>query len=92
MLKRSQLEALGRRLQDLRKEKRLTQSDLAERSNLTPNYIGKIERGEAQPTLEALLAITDGLKANPSTLFTALDRPPTRDEAKRRIRESLELL
>lgn len=92
MLKRAQLQALGRRLHDVRKEKKLTQSSVAERSDLTPNYIGKIERGEAQPTLEALLSIADALNVNPSVLFASLDRSITKEEAKSKIRELLELL
>ena len=92
MLKRQQLQALGRRINELRKEKKLTQGELAEQSDLTTNYIGKIERGEAQPTLEALLSIAEALKANPSTLFAHLDQSPTKDEAKKKIRELLDLL
>ncbi len=91
MLKRRQLQALGKRVQELRNEGNLTQAQLAEHSDLTTNYIGKIERGEAQPTLAALLSIADALKTNPSSLFFYLDRPPGKGEAKKRIRELLDL-
>ena len=92
MAKHRQFQALGKRICELRRERKLTQGKLAERSNLTTNYIGKIERGEAQPTLEALLVISDALKTNPSTLFRYLDRPSPKEEIKKRIRELLELL
>ncbi len=92
VMKRGHLRALGRRVQDLRKDRKLTQGQLAERCGLTNNYIGKVERGEAQPTLEALLSIANALKANLSTLFAYLDRPLTRDEAKATIRELLDQL
>jgi transcriptional regulator with XRE-family HTH domain len=92
MMKQGHLRALGKRIQELRKDRNLTQERLAERCSLTFNYIGKIERGEAQPTLEALLSIANALKSNLSALFTYLDRPLTSDEAKARIRELLDQL
>ncbi len=92
LMKTRYLQALGRRIQELRKAQNLTQDKLAERCGLTLNYIGKVERGEAQPTLEALLSIANGLKSNLSALFTYLDRPLTKDEAKVRIRELLDQL
>ena len=57
--------------------------------SLTLNHIGKVERGEAQPTLEALLSIADALKSNLSNLFFYLDRPMTKDETKAKIWELL---
>jgi transcriptional regulator with XRE-family HTH domain len=91
-MKTRYLQALGKRIQELRKNQNLTQDRLAERAGLTLNYIGKVERGEAQPTLEALLSIAAALKSNVSNLFFYLDRPLTKDEAKERIRELLDQL
>jgi transcriptional regulator with XRE-family HTH domain len=70
----------------------MIQEKLAERCSLTLNYIGKIERGESQPTLKELLSITNALKSNLSNLFFYLDRPLTKDEVKARIRELLDQL
>jgi transcriptional regulator with XRE-family HTH domain len=92
MMKQGHLRALGKRIQELRKSQSLTQDRLAERCGLTLNYIGKVERGEAQPTLEALLSIANALKSNLSNLFLYLDRPLTKDEAKARIKELLDQL
>ena len=91
-MKTRYLQALGKRIQELRKDQNLTQDRLAERAGLTLNYIGKVERGEAQPTLEALLSITTALKSNLSNLFFYLDRPLTKDEVKARIRELVDQL
>ena len=88
-MKQGHLRALGKRIQEIRKNRNLTQEELAERCNLTLNYIGKIERGEAQPTLEALHAIANALKTNLSNLFFYLDRPLTKDEIKGKIQELL---
>lgn len=92
VLKQEQLRALGKRIQELRKDRSLTQAQLAETCDLTINYVGKIERGESQPSLEVLLSIANSLKVNISTLFVYLDRPLTREDAKRRIRELLDHL
>jgi transcriptional regulator with XRE-family HTH domain len=39
----------------------LTQDELAERSGLTPNYIGTIENGKRDPSLSTMMAIAKGL-------------------------------
>jgi transcriptional regulator with XRE-family HTH domain len=90
MMKTRHLQALGKRIQELRKDRNFTQEGLAERCGLTLNYIGKVERGEAHPTLEALLSIANALKSNLSNLFFYLDRPLTKDEVKAKIRELLD--
>ena len=45
----------------LRTKNNLTQEDLAEDVDLTPAYIGQIERGERKVTLEKLVAIVNRL-------------------------------
>ena len=42
-------------------EKKFRQEDLAEKAELSPNYIGMIERGEKTPSLETLVAILNAL-------------------------------
>ena len=87
-----ELYAIGKRIQELRTERNLTQAELAEHSELTTNYIGKIERGEVQPTLNTLFAIAQALGADPSMLFVHLDKRQNKKDIKMRIRELLELL
>lgn len=48
------LEKVGRNLKKARKEKRLTQVQVAEKVEIHPNYYAKIERGEIQPALDTL--------------------------------------
>jgi transcriptional regulator with XRE-family HTH domain len=92
VMKRGQLQAIGRRIQEIRRERKMTQGTLAERAELTANYIGKIERGEAQPTLEALLAIAEALRVSVSNLFLYLDRSQSKEEIKGTIKELLNRL
>ena len=56
-----ELESIGRNIRKYRLMKKLRQEDLAERTNLTNNYIGAIERGEKLPSLETLIVIINAL-------------------------------
>ncbi len=86
------LKILGKRVRELREERKMTQAKLAEQADLSTNYIGEIERGEAQATLDSLFAIMDALEINPSLLFTPLDRPQDKEEILKRTKELLDLL
>lgn len=48
-------------LQHRRKMLKINQRDLAEIAGVSPNTLYKIERGQANPTLEVLLKIADVL-------------------------------
>lgn len=45
---------IGKQIKERRKTLHLTQSDLAELSNISINTLYKIERGQANPTLKLL--------------------------------------
>lgn len=53
--------ALGRRIREERLKLNLTQERLAEDVDLSPAYIGQIERGERSLTLEKLVAVVNRL-------------------------------
>lgn len=52
---------LGNRIRQIRLEKQLTQSELAERCECNRNYISMIERGERNPSYKSLVMIANGL-------------------------------
>lgn len=56
-----ELKTIGKNIRKYRIMKKLRQEDLAEKANLSVNYIGAIERGEKIPSLEALLEIINAL-------------------------------
>lgn len=47
----------------------LTLEQLAERSGLTPNYIGTVENGQRDPSLSTVLALAKGLGVTPAELI-----------------------
>jgi len=53
--------ALGRAVRGLRKEKGLTQEELAERADLHESYISVIEGGQRNPTWATVRRISHGL-------------------------------
>ena len=56
-----------------RKAKNISQEELADVSGLHPDYIGKIERGERNPSLSTLLRVLDSLSVRYSSFFKELE-------------------
>lgn len=56
------LESIGKNIRKYRQQKKLRQEDLAEKTGLSTNYIGAVERGEKIPSLETLIEIINVLE------------------------------
>ena len=65
--------AVGQRIRNYRTQKGLSQEKLAELSGCHPTYIGQLERGEKNATLESIERITAALGISLSKLFEKLD-------------------
>ena len=63
--------ALGQRIRKIRKEKGMTQEQLAEACNLSTAHIGHIERGTRALSIESLIIISNTLSV--STDYLLLD-------------------
>lgn len=61
--------SIGKNIRQCRQERRLSQEQLAERVNVSANYIGMIERGEKIPSLETFLALTNALETSADRLL-----------------------
>lgn len=70
--KESQLKAFGARVKALRKQQGLTQEALAERSGLSARYVSRVELGNVNLGLTAILQIAEGLETHPGELFETL--------------------
>lgn len=64
---------VGQRIRNYRTQKGLSQDKLAELSGFHPTYIGQLERGEKNATLESIEKITSALHISLSTLFEGID-------------------
>lgn len=60
-------------MRELRKEQGLTQAELAEQANLTPNGYAKIERNETEPQAESIKRIAQALGVSMELLMTEKD-------------------
>lgn len=60
---------LGKRIRALRKLKALTQEELGEKSGLSYKFVGEIERGKVNPSLDSLVRIANALDVKVGDLF-----------------------
>jgi transcriptional regulator with XRE-family HTH domain len=61
--------SVGNRIRDIRKLKGLTQQQLSERSGLDDAYIGAMERGERNFSIDTLAKVVYALDIQPVELF-----------------------
>lgn len=64
---------VGQRIRFYRKERNMSQERLAEVCNFHPTYIGQLERGEKNATLESIYRITQGLEISMSQFLEHID-------------------
>lgn len=63
---------LGKRIRNYRMAKKLSQEKLAELAGCHPTYIGQLERGEKNVTVESLERVALALEISLSVLFEKL--------------------
>ena len=71
-MSKKDIQKFGKRLKALRLDHSLTQLELAEILDMSPNFIGMIERGERNTTVENVFRIARALNVKPSNLFEEL--------------------
>ncbi len=72
---------LGNTIRQYRTSLDMSQEMLAERSELTSTYIGKLERGTTNPTVATLYKITTALGITLTQLFEEISDPEQSEEA-----------
>lgn len=60
---------LGKKIQRLRKEQKISQEELAAKAGVHRTYMGKIERGESNPPVYTVYKIAQALKTSVRDLF-----------------------
>jgi transcriptional regulator with XRE-family HTH domain len=69
--------ALGVRIRDLRRARRLTQEALGESAGLQPETVSRVETGSGSPDLATLVALASGLSVSLSDLVDVDAAVPT---------------
>jgi transcriptional regulator with XRE-family HTH domain len=62
-------ETVARNIRRIRRDRGLSQEELASRVSINRNYVGMIERQENSPTVAMLERIAKALKIDPVRLF-----------------------
>lgn len=60
---------IGKKLKEFRKKLGLTQTEVANKSDISVNYYARIERDEENPTLETLERVLKVLKVKSSDIL-----------------------
>lgn len=60
---------LGNRVKERRKELRLTQTELAEKTSLTQTYLSMLERGKFEPTAPTIVSLAVALDLSADELL-----------------------
>lgn len=60
---------IGEKIKQLRLEKNMKQSELADKSNLSRVAIGNYERGDRQPTIDTITKIANALEVSTASLI-----------------------
>lgn len=67
-------EAFGRNLRAIRKSKGFSQERLAHDAGIDRSYVGKIERGTVNITIERIYLLAECLQCSPKTLVLDADQ------------------
>ena len=67
-------EIIGERIRSIRKEKKMSQEELAHLASLSSTYIGQVERGEKNITIESLSNITNALDISLEEVFRSSEQ------------------
>ncbi len=68
---------LGERLRSYRNQKGWSQEKLAERAGLHPTYIGQLERGEKNATIDSICKVANALGVPLEQLFEKINQIDT---------------
>jgi transcriptional regulator with XRE-family HTH domain len=81
------IDKLGKKIREVRKQRGLTQAELAEKAGISVNFIGKVERGIHSPSVTTIERIAEALNVKVSALFDFPEEIPKKEyEIKELIR------
>lgn len=83
------LRKLGARLKEIRKARGLTQEALAEKVDLTPQYLSRLEAGHQSPSVETVARLAEALDLELYELFN-FGHQGTVKEVRERLRKLIQ--
>ena len=72
LMSKKELKAFGRRVKELRIERDLTQSELAEKVGLSNNFIGMVERGKRNTSVDKIFKLAKAFDIKLAQFFETL--------------------
>ncbi|MFB6455316.1 helix-turn-helix domain-containing protein [Chitinophaga sp. Hz27] len=66
------IKSFGANLKRIRKEKEMTQVDVAFEAELEPSYMTRLENGKVDPSLSTICALASALDVDPCELITTV--------------------
>ena len=79
---------IGMKIKALRNSKSFTQEQLAEKVGITPQYLGNIERGKENPTLNTFINLSNAIDVSLNEIFNLLEAEDPK-KVKRLIQERI---
>ena len=70
--RQNDLRIFGLRIRELRKKSKLTQSELAEKIGLSTNFIGMVERGERNTSVDKIFKLSRAFNLSLAEFFKTL--------------------
>lgn len=70
-----QFKDLGKRLKQLREDKRISQTELASSMDMLPNQYGKVENGKVLPSLKTLVKAAEALEVSIDEIVYGIESP-----------------
>jgi transcriptional regulator with XRE-family HTH domain len=65
-------EQFGNNLSRCRRLSQLSRTEVADRVDVHPTYLGRLERGDALPRLDTIIKLSAGVNASPCTLLAGM--------------------
>ena len=72
---------IGNRIRFYRKERKISQEELALQSELHPSYIGQLERGVKTPSIDTVYKITKSLDITMSEFLKSIENVDTPEDS-----------
>lgn len=83
------IETIGKIIKKLRVDKNLTQEALAEKMDISTNYLSKVERGLSRLNIEAFFKMAEVLSFSLSDFGIETNKRPVLNQSKQRLLEKV---